>query len=163
VGNRNKKVPTKQTFAEIQAELKKPREQPHESSQRKYPGWHFRSMDIDGPWGFCPTKHDDSDAQILAYDEHCETLEYIRGKLSEFEVRYWSEILGKHSHAVSLEGLSPEARLRLEEIGQFDVEELVSLHFSSTGRLWGIRDNEYFKILWWDPNHQVCTSDLKHT
>jgi len=87
----------------------------------------------------------------------------ILNKLQSFETMKWSDILGNKSHMIAVEKICRKAQARLKEIGQEDVDELVSLRFGSKGRLWGIRDNEYLKILWWDPNHEICTSQKKHT
>jgi predicted DNA-binding transcriptional regulator AlpA len=41
--------------------------------------------------------------------------------------------------------------------------DLFSLRLSSLERLWGLRSNDVFSVLWWDPNHQICPSPKKHT
>ncbi len=95
-----------------------------------------------------------------------EKLNEIRQKLSQFEAKSWSEILikDKHwNHTISVDDLCKDAQDRLVQIDQDDVEELISLRLSGSERIWGIRDRDILKILWWDPDHQVCPSPKKHT
>jgi hypothetical protein len=90
----------------------------------------------------------------------------IRQKLIQFEGKSWNEILikGKRwNHSVLVDDLCKDAKDRLLNMGQDDVEELVTLHLSGLERIWGIRDMGVLKLLWWDPYHQVCPSLKKHT
>jgi hypothetical protein len=147
---RGRKKSRKVPFAsQIPAREKKPRQEPPESSATKPPGWHFRSMDMDGPWSWSNTNE--------------EILQYIKGKLSNFETMTWEEILGRRDHAIKVADISPVAQRRLSEINQDDIDELVSLHLSGLERVWGIRHNEYLRILWWDPRHEICPSRKKST
>ena len=63
---------------------------------------------------------------------------------------------GNHNHSVPIEKLSREVQKRLETIRQDEVGELFSLRLDAKKRLWGIRDGHVLKLLWYDPNHQVC-------
>ncbi len=85
----------------------------------------------------------------------------IAGKLAEFEKLTWHEILvisKKRNHSVLVSKLCSEARKRLAAILQDDIDEIVSLRLSGKERVWGIRQAGVFKVLWWDPKHQVCPS-----
>lgn len=75
----------------------------------------------------------------------------------------WSEILNRNSHAVPISKICPEAQGRLKELKQDDVDELISLRLTGKKRVWGIRDQNILKILWWDPEHTVCPSLKRHT
>lgn len=75
----------------------------------------------------------------------------------------WSEIEGRSSHAVKVTGLAREARARLDELRQDEVEELFSVRIIGRERIWGIRAGAVLHLLWWDPYHQVCPSPKKHT
>lgn len=112
--------------------------------------WHLRIMDRSGPWGWGFVNINDFWNEIFQ-------------KMSHFETNTWCEVLNRNSHAVKIEKLSKEAQRRLIEIGQDDIEEIVSLRITGEKRLWGIRDQNILKILWWDPKHTVCKSNLKHT
>lgn len=115
------------------------------------PSWHFRIMDIDGP--FCPTHMDRA------------TMLDVRSKLSDLESMTWAEILSNrdHHHPIDIDRLAPEARARLAVIRQDDVEHVYSLRLTGKQRVIGIRDGPVLRLLWWDPDHQVCPSEKKHT
>jgi hypothetical protein len=44
-----------------------------------------------------------------------------------------------------------------------DFDELWRFRFDGLHRLWGLRLDDWFYALWWDPEHKVCPSTLKHT
>ena len=48
-------------------------------------------------------------------------------------------------------------------IRQDDVDELMSFRLDSRGRVWCIQTGNIMRVLWWDPNHEVCPSFKKHT
>lgn len=75
----------------------------------------------------------------------------------------WAEIQGKQHHAIPVESLSKPAKDRLSEIGQDDIDEVFSFRLTGATRVFGIRDRGNVKLLWYDPDHQVCLSKLKHT
>lgn len=112
--------------------------------------WHIRIIDRGGPW--CWTS---IDAPTL--------WEILHSKLANYETMKWSEILGQRNHGIKVSRLAPDARKRLEAIRQDDVEELYSLHLDGKKRIWGIRQGNILKVLWWDSDHQVCPSLQKHT
>ena len=84
-------------------------------------------------------------------------------KLRNFETMTWSEVLGRQNHPVRVASLCPEAQKRLKALKLDDVEELVSLRLSGKERVWGLRERAELRLLWWDPDHQVCPSTKKHT
>ena len=99
----------------------------------------FNLTDIDGPW--CLTKVTQSDHRD------------ILTKLKEFEGMKVGEVFkgypGKDYDSVS----NPVANKRLLEL--LDTTEISRLRIGSMGRLYGVRENDTFSILWWDPDHQV--------
>ena len=98
-------------------------------------------------------------------------LNEIFPKLKCFETCTWEEIerektgkLGRSKHHyIKKEDLSPDAQQRLSELKMDDIDEVFSLRLDGTKRLIGIRELNYFKILWIDLNHEVCISHLKGT
>jgi hypothetical protein len=68
----------------------------------------------------------------------------------------------KKNHSVEVGSLCKEAQERIHEL-KLGVDELFRFRLTGKQRLWGIRDRERFKILWWDPDHEVCPSTKKHT
>lgn len=124
-----------------------------DSANSKLPVWSIKYFDHDGPWGrhLC-----DKDDALWA----C-----IFVKLRHYESRTWAEITQnkKRDHPVSVDGLTKEARKRLTDLGLDDIESLFRLRLDGTQRVWGIRDREVFRLLWWDPDHEICESHLRNT
>ena len=87
--------------------------------------------------------------------------------LRELEKQTWEEILTKgknQNHNVAIEDLSKPAQNRLTELFRpLDFDDLLSLRLSGKERIWGILDRGSVTFLWWDPEHEVCPSVLKHT
>lgn len=100
--------------------------------------------------------------------------------LSTIDPDDWAEILGK---LANLEGTpmgeifngscgktytnpsgitNKQARERFSAEYE-DRDAVHCLRFSGTGRLYGFRHGAVFEVLWWDPDHQIWESKLKHT
>jgi hypothetical protein len=95
-----------------------------------------------------------------------EKLADVRAKLAAFESMTWNEILidrKKQNHSIEIWQLCKEAQDRLSELGLADVERIISLRLSGLERIWGLRQGVAMLVLWWDPDHQICPSILKHT
>lgn len=112
--------------------------------------WRVSIIDKDGKWGWGRI-----DSNML-WDK-------IHSKLKSFESMTLHEITNKGSHNIKVNQIVKDAQKRLEEIKQADVDELFSLRLSGKERIWGIVDRNIFKILWWDPKHEICLSSKKHT
>jgi hypothetical protein len=131
---------------------KEPRLTAGEDPMRANPAWRVSTLEMAAPFGW--------------HKIEFEKLEDVRRKLGNFESMTWNQILvvaNRRNHAVSVDRLCKTAQDRLEEIGQGDVDELVSLRLSGPERVWGIRAGHVLNILWWDPEHAVCPALLKHT
>lgn len=110
--------------------------------------WRFGAVDLDGAWGW------KSVASRYWWDT-------ILPKLRDFETMTWAELFaaaggrrdGNNHHPVEVENLTKSAWDRLQDIGQDDVSELVSLRLSGTERIYGIRDRRALKLLWYDRHH----------
>lgn len=89
------------------------------------------------------------------------TLGQIRGKLRNFETMRWGEIEGKGNKLIPTHKLAVEAQKRLRALNLEDVDGLWELRLSGTTRVWGIRASNLFYLLWWDPEHTVCPSNLR--
>ena len=120
-----------------------------DNSSKGSPIWRFGILDFDGKW------HWNLDAA---------TLRNVRDKLVSFESMTWAEIAGKRHHYLSSASVSKAAMDRLEEIQQDDAADLLfSLACAGLERLIGIRAGREFRLLWWDPGHEVCPSSKKNT
>lgn len=90
----------------------------------------------------------------------------VREKLGSFESKSWPEARAenpKGQHPVPLEDLIPEAQKRLEELKLDDLDELVRIRLSGKERVWCAQFGNVLYLLWWDPEHNICPSSLKHT
>jgi hypothetical protein len=108
-------------------------------------------LDEGGPWGWAK-----ADPQKLGE---------LREKLSNFETMAWNEVFrsGSKNKRIPVEHLCPDAQRRLEKRRLDDVEELYELRIAGKPRIWGIRQDAVYYLLWWDPEHTVCPSQLRHT
>lgn len=112
-------------------------------------GWRFGRADKHGPW---------------AWSNHsCETLLETIAKLADLESMREDEWRQRGCHPVPLEQLCKDAHNRLRELDQDDLDELMSFRLSGAERVWCIRDRNVMRVLWWDPQHEVCPSLLKNT
>jgi hypothetical protein len=120
-----------------------------ERIEEKKLSWKFSIIDTGGEWTFKSIKKD-------------YFWNYLLNKLKNYESQTVGEfIVPKHNHKIEKCRLCKEAQKRLIEIELDDCDELYSLHITSIKRLWGILEGSYFKILWWDPHHEICPSN-KH-
>lgn len=141
MAKKNKKVPQK--AGHTPCSKKRPRTDPTIKSYiNENPVWQANYIDLDGPWGWKEIDHSLFFEQILP-------------KIQNFEKMTWNEILGRNNHEVEVWQIGKKARKRLAELNLDDFERLVSLRLTGPQRLWGIKFNNIFKILWWDPAHQV--------
>ncbi|MEM9019318.1 MAG: hypothetical protein AAGC44_02045 [Planctomycetota bacterium] len=89
----------------------------------------------------------------------------ISGLLKSLAISGWNSVIQNrtHHHEISLDRLSREACKRLEQLAFDDLDSLFSMRLSAKKRLFGVRKEPYFYVLWWDPDHKVCPSKKKHT
>lgn len=83
-----------------------------------------------------------------------------------FESMTWNQIFidnSENNHAISLNDIEKFAYDRILSLSYDDQNCLWSLRLNGRQRLWGIREKNYFLVIWWDPFHQVCKSNLKNT
>lgn len=125
---------------------KEPRVGIPQSSFNDTPAWQFNRIDLNGEWGYLNATKEDLVNEILT-------------KLKAFESMKWIDIDGKNgSHDISIAKICKEARKRLLEIEQDDIETIYSLRLTGKKRIWGIKDGRILKVIWWDPKHGVCPS-----
>lgn len=85
----------------------------------------------------------------------------MRQKVNNHE-RNGKEGRSKH-HAITIDKLCKEARQRLEELKLDDLDSLFSLRLDGTLRVFGIRNQNYLRIVWVDQDHEICPSSKKNT
>lgn len=100
-------------------------------------------------------------------------MDELHSKLALFEAKTWDEIeketygtkngnKSKH-HCIKVKDLSQDAKKRLKELQQDDIDEVFSLRLEGELRVIGIRKLNCLSILWIDREHEVCISNKKHT
>ena len=89
----------------------------------------------------------------------------IAAHMRAYETRTWADIKSSsfRDHSVATKKLIPKARKRLQELRLDDLDELWRLRFTGKVRIWGIRMGREFRVLWWDPQHNICPAPKKHT
>lgn len=112
--------------------------------------WRVDAIDLEGDWGWRRATIEELFKKIIP-------------KLHQFETITWGELEGGNHHFVGWDQLCRAAQKRLEELGREDISELFSLRMDSSARIWGQRDVSRLNLLWWDPDHQVCPSHMRHT
>ncbi len=115
--------------------------------------WLFDMIDRSGKFAFDLNRDD------FLYRE-------VMEKMIDYSNMTWAEIkkqthdIGKSKHhLLSLDMLSKDAfdRFKIMRIEEYE-DSIFSFALQNRLRIVGIRENEYFHVLWYDPNHQVCPS-----
>lgn len=124
-----------------------------ESNRRKKPAWNIGLIDPGGPWCFKQLNREQWWDDIFL-------------KLKNYETMTWQEIYdasggrshGNNNHEVPICDLSSAARRRLKGLKLDDISSLFSLRLTGQQRIWGILDGNVLKLLWFDPEHEICPS-----
>lgn len=126
--------------------------QPHTSpvtDADERPSWGFSILDCAGPFG-----------RRVTLKEVMEILDF----LPEIERLSWKAVTkrpSKHHHVPRMK-ICKEAQQRLKN-RDIHAEALISLRMTAKKRIWGIREGTVFHLLWWDPEHEVCPTEKRHT
>ena len=57
--------------------------------------------------------------------------------------------------------IAKEAQDRLRDISLDDLDEVFRFRLASTERLYGFVIQHMFFVIWWDPYHNICPSDIQ--
>ena len=112
--------------------------------------WRFSECDRGGAWAW--TKLSDPSRY-----------KNVMEKLQEFEKKNWDEITRSGSHPIAVSRIEKQAQNRLRKIHKDDVDELMSFRLTGTRRDWCVRQLSVMKVLWWDPNHEICPAPRRRT
>lgn len=130
-----------------------PIKQPKKASEPEFRGgllsWRFAKADNAGPFAW----------SNLSDEIYREVLE----KLHSYEGMSHNEIDNSGSHTISISKLSKEAQDRLTEIKLDDLDEIMSFRMNGKARVICRPSGSLMRVLWWDPEHQVCPAPKKHT
>lgn len=117
----------------------------------KTPTWRFMSSDVE---------HDK-----WSLHNNCSSTFELINNLKKFEGMTWSDIMvkgKKQNHHIEVASCIKEAQTRLNNLNIYE-DQLFSLRLTGTTRIYGILKDGVFSILWYDCNHEICPSNLKHT
>ena len=120
-----------------------------QSYKSKNPSWSFSRLDDDYRWGI---------KKIDVYND-------LITKLKSFEGLTWQEIEsssggkkaghGSMNHFEPVTDLSKEAQKRWEQLKLYDYDEVFSIRLQNQERLYGILEDGVFRIVWYDPKHEI--------
>ena len=112
--------------------------------------WRFNAVDKNGPFSW------------LNLADGAEFMSVIN-VLAGLETMEEAKQAQKGCHFIALDRLSKPAQDRLTEMALDDLDELYSIRLSGRGRVFCVHRPSYMRVLWFDPDHQVCPSVKKHT
>jgi hypothetical protein len=116
------------------------------------PLWSLSCIDLDDGCEWCFGAMDQAD------------MSSVFARLKEFERMTWREIETQtkhHNHPMPVKIITQAAQNRLAALNQDDVEDLFTFRIEKKQRVWGIRRERIYHILWWDPEHTVYPIDIK--
>jgi hypothetical protein len=112
--------------------------------------WRFSSADKAGPFAWS------------GLNDPGEFQEVIR-KLADIEMLSETDLKRGGSHPIELHKLSPEAQQRLRDINHDDLDSIFSIRLAGKVRIHCIHHLNVMRVLWYDPEHKACLSQLRHT
>jgi hypothetical protein len=123
-----------------------PRRLPEAETSNERICWRFKYADHDGPWCF----HE------VGSGELCRVL----NQLTSFESMTVAEAFsGRPGKDYNVEDIPNQlARGRLAALGIADITKISRFRLSGAERLYGVRQQNVFYVVWWDPHHQIWPS-----
>ena len=128
------------------------------SSDNEKMVWRFDMIDRSGKFAF-----DLNRDEFLHKDFIQKMMEYSEMKWSDIKSQTHDKGKSKH-HSLEITSLSSDAFKRFKErqMDQYS-DQIFSLALNNKLRIIGIREDENFHVVWYDPKHEVCPSKKKHT
>jgi hypothetical protein len=68
-----------------------------------------------------------------------------------------------HSYNVDSFASAAQADFHKAHLGERFGHDMFRFRLAGEKRLWGFRDHAVFRVVWWDPEHEVCPSEKGHT
>ena len=113
--------------------------------------WRFDRLDKDGPFAFDLLRKDFKHQEVL-------------GKIIEYSNMTWDSVKKqthdkKSKHHYLESGFSASALQRIKvKLSEDEQDSIFSFALQNKLRLIGIREQEKFHVIWYDPEHQFCPS-----
>lgn len=118
--------------------------------ENQHLAWRFSKADLSGPY-------------------HCSNfslpdLQQMWDRLRAFEGMNYSALRKAGSlHPILVSQMSRDAKERLKELELDDIDAMYSFHIDGPCRMWCIKYQNIFSILWWDRNHGVYKVRKRNT
>ncbi len=89
----------------------------------------------------------------------------IAAHLQSYESMTWRQIRANsdRDHPIEPDAIILKAQKKLRTQTSYDFDELWRFRFTGAQRLWGMKVGAMFYVLWWDPQHKIYPSKLRHT
>lgn len=128
------------------------------SCEGKVPAWMFDKIDKSGKFAFDISRQDFDHRKFLD-----KMVSYSSMTWAELKSQTHDDGKSKH-HFLSVDDLSRDAQKRIEAMHlEEDSDRLYSIALENKLRVIGLRERDRFHVLWYDPQHDVCPSEKKHT
>lgn len=121
------------------------------SSDRLYPVWRFDKLDRGGKFAFDLNREDFEHKHFLD-----KMISYSRLSWQEIKRQTHDKSGKSKNHFIPADELSKEAqeRIKILHLEEYS-DSIFSFAFLNKLRIFGYRENEYFYVLWYDPNHEI--------
>ena len=122
------------------------------------PVWIFTNIDKSGEYAF------DLDRKDFQHKEFIDKMiHYSNMTWDEIKKQTHDNNKSKH-HYIPYNILSKTAqnRLKIKNLSNKS-EQIFSFAFNNKLRIVGVREHQYFFVLWYDSKHEVCPSTLRHS
>jgi len=122
--------------------------------------WCCKQADLDGKWSW---------GQERQWSEQ-DWNTIIQPNLEMFSGLTWADIFAQQTgtkerhnkhHEMEISEIITEAINRWEEIELDQYDTIFRFRLSGKKRLWGYRITHTFKLVWWDPTHQIYPTKKK--
>jgi hypothetical protein len=120
--------------------------------------WTRERVDVVGNWTWGPRSCLDDDWTTL-----------LEPFLREYAKKTWNEIHAERTGGkqrrqkhvdYSKSSICSEAQERLVEIEMDDIDRIFRFRLSGRNRMYGIRYQQIFFVLWWDPEHNIFPTSV---
>lgn len=118
--------------------------------------WCFDRIDRAGKFAFDPSRSDFDHREIIE-----KMISYSSMSWSDLRKQTHDKGKSKH-HFLKMETLSVEAVNRVKTLlPEEELDSIFSLALKNVLRIIGVRKNEKFFVMWYDPKHEFCPSHKK--
>lgn len=150
----NKTTKKKKTTVSLKRTVK----EPGYGTDGKKVIWRFDMIDRSGKFAFDLNRDD-----FLHHEVMEKMIDYSNMTWAEVKSQTHDEGKSKH-HLLSIDMLSNDAfdRFKTRRLEGYE-DSVFSFALQNRLRIVGIRENEHFHVLWYDPGHEICPSKKRHT